>query len=129
MNIMSFTAQGLANSHGKLGYNKYYITPTSDSPAVIFNQGAGNDIALWRTTLAAAGDFTDMDGVSDPDTTSTVETTLPVTTATPLAGKWGTTDGTPIATGGGFDFDYSVYGITHDLSGNPITSTKNIGAY
>ena len=131
MNIMSFTAQGLANSHGKLGYNKYYITPTSDSPAVIFNQGAGNDIALWRTTLAAAGDFTDIDGVSDPDTTSTVETTLPVTTATPLAGKWGATDGTPIATGGGFDYsaEYIALGITETLSGDPITSTLNIGAY
>lgn len=129
MNIMSFTTNALTYAHGRLGYNVYHITPNSVSPAVIFNQGAANDISTWRTNLAANGDFTDMDGTSNPDTTSTVETVLPVTTAVSANGKWGATDGTPINIGGGYDFDYSVYGITHDLSGNPITSTKNIGAY
>ena len=130
MNLMSFTSQALTNAHGKIGYNKYFKTPISTSPAVIFNLGL-DDITAWRTQLAAAGDFTDVDGTSNPDITSSVVTTLPVTTGnyTATSGEWLETDGTPTVTGGGYDLDYASEGITTDLSGNTITSTKNIGAW
>mgnify|MGYP000973769875 CR=1 FL=1 len=127
---MNLNSQINVDAVGRLDYNKYYLTPISGSPSEVFNQTV-NDIVAWRTTLASYGDFLSIDGVSNPDTNSSVETVLPVTTAdaTLTSGKFLTTNGTPIATGGGYDYDYASLGITTDLSGNPITSNKNIGAY
>jgi len=130
MNTMSFTNLSLTNAKGIIGYNRYYITPISNSPSAIFNLGAGNNIATWRTVLGNSGDFTDLDGVSNPDSTSEVVNTLPVLVAefTDTSGKWLETDATPVLTDEGYYIDYASLGITHDLLGNTLGNSLSIGA-
>jgi hypothetical protein len=128
-NAMSFVINSLVGAVGRIGYNRYYITPISNSPAVIFNTG-GNNITTWGINMAAAGDFRDLDNVSNPDSTSEVVNTLPVLVAeyTDTSGKWLQTDPMPTVSGGGYYIDYASYGITHDLLGNPLGNDLSIGA-
>lgn len=131
-NIMSFVTNSLAGAVFRMGYNTFYRTDISTSPSVIFNGGAGDNVASWGSFMYSSGDFRDIDNTSNPDSTSNVVTSLPITSATytAISGKWlAPFDFTPVTSGNGYNINYAQYGIYKDLAGNTITDVKNRGAF
>jgi len=117
---------------GIVDYNKLYKSAFCDSNCIYFDSISGSDADdpdVYNALLKAAG-WIGKDN-ENPQSNGGILTTLPVdqADATLVSGLWLTTDGTPVNTGDGYVYDFSEWGITEDLSGNPLGATRNIGAY